>query len=105
MMMNSNDNQPQYQPQQPVYIVQQAPKRNGIGTAGFVLALLSLLFSWVPMVDFVLWFLGFLFSFIGLFKRPRGLAVAGFILSFISIAVILILVFVVGLALFANLNG
>ena len=61
----------------------------GIGTAGFVFALLGILLSWIPVVDFVIWFLGLLFSFIGLFKSPRGLAITGFILSIIGIIIII----------------
>ena len=76
-------------------------KRNGLGTAGFILALLSLIFSWVPILDYIIWFLGALFSFIGVFKRPRGLAIAGLIISFIGI--ILILVIVGGLAALASM--
>ena len=71
-------------------------KTNGLGTAGFVLALLSFLFSWAPMVNWILWFLGALFSFIGLFKRPRGLAIAGFVISFINV---FILIFLIGLVM------
>ncbi|MDE5870752.1 MAG: hypothetical protein K2H22_02235 [Muribaculaceae bacterium] len=64
-------------------------KSNGIGIAGFVIALLAFVFCWVPILDFILWFLGALFSFIGVFKRPRGLAIAGLVLSFIGIIVLL----------------
>lgn len=63
-------------------------RSNGMGTAGFVLALLAFFVCWVPVVDIVVWFLGALFSFIGLFKAPRGLAIAGFIISFIGIIII-----------------
>ncbi|WP_130847514.1 hypothetical protein [Lactiplantibacillus mudanjiangensis] len=55
-----------------------------------------MLFSWVPGVNFVVWFLGMLFSFIGLFKQPKGLAIAGFIISFIDIIIIIILITVIG---------
>lgn len=61
---------------------------NGIGTAGFVFSIIAFLVCWIPILDFIIWFLGALFSFIGLFKRPRGLAIAGFILSFIGIIVL-----------------
>lgn len=64
-------------------------KSNGIGTAGFVFALLALFASGLPIANWVVWFLGALFSFIGLFKSPRGLAIAGFILSFIDVFVIM----------------
>ena len=63
-------------------------KGNGMGTAGFVLALLAFVFCWVPVLDFILWFLGALFSFIGVFKKPKGLAIAGLVISFIGIIVI-----------------
>ena len=72
-------------------------KTNGMGTAGFVLALLSFLFSWAPVVNWVLWFLGALFSFVGLFKSPRGLAIAGFVISFVNVFVLLFLLAVVAL--------
>lgn len=62
---------------------------NSIGTAGFVFALLGLIFCWVPGIDLILWFLGLIFSIIGLFKAPRGMAIAGFILSFVVIITII----------------
>ena len=64
-------------------------KKNGIGTAGFILALIGLIFCWVPILDWILWFLGVLFSFIGVFKKPRGLAIAGLIISFIGVIIII----------------
>ncbi len=72
-----------------VYIQQSEQHSNGLGTAGFVLALIALFTSFIPFVDWVVWFLGALFSFIGLFRQPRGLAIAGFIISFIGIIIIL----------------
>ena len=70
-------------------VIVQGGRSNGMGTAGFVFALLAFFVCWVPIVDFIVWFLGALFSFIGLFKAPRGLAIAGFILSFIGIIILL----------------
>lgn len=70
-------------------IVVEGGRSNGLGTAGFVLALLAFLVCWVPVLDFIVWFLGALFSFIGVFKRPRGLAIAGLIISFIGIIVLI----------------
>ena len=66
----------------------QGGKSNGLGTAGFVLSLLAFLVGWIPGVDLVVWFLGALFSFIGVFKQPRGLAIAGLVISFIGIIVL-----------------
>lgn len=70
-------------------IIQNTKQRsNGLGTAGFVLALLGLIFFLIPILDLLLWFLGALFSFIGVFKAPRGLAIAGFVISFINFIVL-----------------
>lgn len=74
--------------QQPPVIIR--PKTNGLGTAGFVLSLLAFLFCWVPFVDVILWLLGAIFSIIGLFKAPRGLAIAGTVISFIGIIVLIV---------------
>lgn len=82
----------QQQPsQQQIIINQVVPKHNGVGTAGFVLALLGLFLSWIPVVGWVLWALGLLLSFIGIFKSPRGLAIAGFIISVIDIILLVVL--------------
>lgn len=70
-------------------VIVQGSKSNGLGTAGFVFALLAFFVSWVPVVDIIVWALGLLFSFIGMFKAPRGLAIAGFILSVIGIIVLI----------------
>ncbi|MCX4311745.1 MAG: hypothetical protein OSJ26_04170 [Muribaculaceae bacterium] len=64
-------------------------KGNGLGTAGFVLSLIAFILCWVPILDFILWLLGAIFSVIGVFKAPRGLAIAGCIISFILIIVLL----------------
>jgi len=63
-------------------------KGNGMGTAGFVLALLGLIFCWVPVLDWILWLLGLIFSIIGMFKPKKGLAIAGLIISFIFLIAI-----------------
>ena len=74
-------------------------RSNGIATAGLVLSILGLALCWIPIVDVILWFLGFLFSFIGVFKRPRGKAIAGLIISVISILVIILVLGGIGAAL------
>lgn len=77
---------------QQVVVNQVGQQSNGLGTAGFVMALISLILCWVPGVSWVVWFLGMLFSFIGLFKSPRGLAIAGFIISWIDLILIVSIV-------------
>ena len=90
-----NPQETQIQPQYPnnpqvsvINNIQQA-KSNGIGTAGFVFALISFLFCWAPGVNWVVWFLGAIFSIIGCFKEPRGLAIAGTVISSIDIIVLI----------------
>lgn len=88
-----------YQIQQPYYrqpdtrqqvvVNQIGSNSNGMGTAGFVLALISFILCWLPGVNWFVWFLGLLFSFIGMFKSPRGLAIAGFIISLIDLIILI----------------
>lgn len=89
--IQQNQPQPQYPNNQQVSVINniQQTKSNGIGTAGFVFALISFLFCWAPGVNWVIWFLGAIFSIIGCFKEPRGLAIAGTIISFIDIIVLI----------------
>ena len=89
--MSENLNQEQPTQGQTIIINQQKKKSNGLGTAGFVLALIAFFLGWVPFVGWVLWLLGLIFSFIGVFKSPRGLAIAGLIISLIDIIVLIII--------------
>ena len=91
METTENSNQNQRPLQQTVIVQQDQKKSNGIGTAGFVLTLLGLFLSWVPFLGWLLWLLGVVFSAIGVFRVPRGLAIAGLCISFIGL-IILILV-------------
>lgn len=96
--------QPPYVPGVPqvVYVnnITPAPApRNGVGTTGFVFSIIGLVLGWLPYVGWALWFVGFLLSFIGVFRRPRGLAIAGLILSFVDLIVIIYIVAIVGAAL------
>ena len=78
-------------------IINQVERRsNGVGTAGFVLALIALFLSWIPVIGWIMWFLGLILSFIGLFKKPRGLSIAGFLISIIKLIVIILLISVLG---------
>ena len=59
---------------QTIIIREESRKSNGLGTAGFVL-----------------WLLGFIFSFIGIFKSPRGLAIAGLCISLVDLIPLILL--------------
>ncbi|MEI6767100.1 MAG: hypothetical protein WCM76_15820 [Bacteroidota bacterium] len=80
----------QNEPGQTIIINNVVKKSNGIGIAGFVIALIALFLGWVPVLGWILWVLGLIFSFIGVFKSPRGLPIAGLIISFIDLIVILV---------------
>lgn len=87
---------------QTIIVNQTAARRgNGIGTAGFVLAIIALVIGWIPFIGQIaggiLWILGLIFSFVGVFRSPRGLAIAGLVISLIDVAILL----VIGAALFA----
>ncbi|MDD3742377.1 MAG: hypothetical protein PHX54_01985 [Lentimicrobiaceae bacterium] len=64
-------------------------KTNGIGTAGFVLALLAIFLGWVPILGWLIWLTGLILSFVGIFKEPKGLAIAGLVISLIGIILLL----------------
>lgn len=95
-------------PQQPQFVAQtpygapapppygvpypQPRRSNGIGTAGFVITLVNMLLGFIPVVNFlcfILWPLGLILSIIGMLKSPRGLAIAGFVLSLLGVIVVL----------------
>ncbi len=73
---------------------------NSLGVAGFVTSLVGLI-----MCGGLICPLGLLFSFIALFKRPRGFAVAGFILGLIGSAWIIIAVLFIVLGLGIGVAG
>jgi len=68
-------------------IFKQVMKSNRIGTAGFVLALIAFFLRLVPGLGRILYILGLILSFVGVLKRPRGLAIAGLIISLIGLIV------------------
>lgn len=98
-----NNPQPYHQqnnsmPYQQTIVVNQ-PSSNGLGTAGFVFSLITLFLGWIPVLGWILWFLGAIFSLIGVFKAPRGLAIAGLIISFIGLIVLIFLIGIFAAAL------
>jgi hypothetical protein len=72
----------------PVVVIKEK-QGNRVGIAGFILALIGLIFCWVPIFSFIPWILGTILSIIGCFRNPKGLAIAGTIISFISIILII----------------
>lgn len=73
-----------------------AQPRNGLGTAGFVLGLIGLVFSPIPFIGVVAWplvILGFIFSLLGFLRARRGeatnkgLSVAGIVCSAVGLVI------------------
>jgi len=81
-----------YAPQQPTtIIVQEKNNSNAIGVIGFICSLVSILLCGVGGIGIFVWIFGFLFSLIGIFKKPRGFAIAGFIISLIDLLALFII--------------
>jgi len=76
---------------QTIIVNQLERQSNGVGTAGFVFAILATFLGWIPVFGWLIWFLGLILSFAGLFKQPKGLAIAGFIISLIGLILLLFL--------------
>lgn len=82
--------QPDYGPQY-VVIHESIPRSNRPGNVGFVLGLLGMILCWIPVVGGILLLLGFIFSMIGVFRVPKGKAIAGLVLSAVGIFTLIIL--------------
>lgn len=76
--------------QQTVIVNQIERKTNGMGTAGFVLALITLFLGWIPILGWLTWLLGLIFSLVGISREPKGLAIAGLVISLINIILIVL---------------
>jgi hypothetical protein len=84
-----------------------APPRNGLGTAGFVLGLLGLVFAPIPFVGVLAWplvVLGLILSAVGVARvragkaTNKGLTVAGVVVSVLGLVVSVLWVVVIGKA-------
>lgn len=57
-----------------------------------MITLVNMFLGFIPVVNFlcfILWPLGLILSIIGMLKSPRGLAIAGFVLSLLGVIVVL----------------
>mgnify|MGYP001029120375 CR=1 FL=1 len=75
---------------QTIIINQQEKNSNGVGTAGFVISLIALFLGWIPIFGWILWLLGLVLCFVGVFKAPKGMAIAGLVISLIGIIFLLV---------------
>ena len=86
---------------QTIIIRQEEKSTNGIGTAGFVMSLIAIFLGWIPVIGWIIWILGLVLSFVGIFKKPKGMAIAGLVISLIGI---IMLVFVFGILMVAAVS-
>jgi len=77
---------------QTIIINQQEHKSNSMGIAGFVLAIVALILGWIPVLGWLIWLLGLIFSIVGVTRTPKGLAIAGLVISLLGL-ILLIVVF------------
>ncbi|TPR18099.1 hypothetical protein [Apilactobacillus timberlakei] len=83
--------------------VKKDKEANGIGIAGFVLSIVSVVVSLNSLFSIVFWILGIIFSIIGLFQKPKGFAIAGTIISVIS-GLLFILMIIFAFAIFYSIK-
>lgn len=84
------------------YIQAPSETSNTIGLTGFILSIVAFILSWIPLLGGLLWLVGAILSIIGLFKAPRGFAIAGTVISFLMIFVFLF--FFMGFIMLAALS-
>lgn len=86
-------------PNPPAPVAAPQPK-NGLGTSGFVLGLIGLLFSFIPLIGVIAWplvILGIIFSAIGLSRTikgaatNKGLSIAGLVLSILGLVMCVVM--------------
>lgn len=97
-----NEEQEEKAIKQDVYADQEKTETNGMGIAGFILSIITFFLWWIPFIGIILWILSLTFSIIGLSKQPKGLSIAGLVISCV-IFIPLIVLLVIGLSLFRHL--
>lgn len=71
-------------------------ENNVFGIIGFSLAVFSWILVLVPIIAQLTWILGLVFSIIGVFKKPRELAMVGLVISLIGFAICIFLITTLG---------
>jgi hypothetical protein len=88
--------------------------KNGLGTAGFVLGLVGLIFAFIPLIGVVAWplvILGLIFGIVGTLRASRGqasnkgLAITAVVLSALGLVICIIWTAAFGKAVSDTANG
>jgi len=74
-------------------------EKNNIGLTGFILSIVAIVISLVPVVGWLCWLLGLILSIVGVFKKPRGFAIAGIVISFIGFIIMFLILGILGTAI------
>ena len=77
------------------------PTTPGLAIAGMVIGIIALVFFWVPLFGAVLAVLGMIFSTVGSSQAkrigaPYGMGTAGAVCSFVSLMLMMVLVWITG---------
>ena len=59
-------------------------RKNGLGLAGFIIAIVAACTSWIYIYGWIVWLVGLVLSIIAVFYRPRGWAYWGVIISIVG---------------------
>jgi hypothetical protein len=89
---------PPYQPVPYPYPVVVTQPTDGLAVAGMICGILGLLFSWIPFVGTIAWFLvlpGLVMSVVAQHRRSSGMAIAGIVTSGIGLLICCSYVFVI----------
>ncbi|MDM1045475.1 hypothetical protein HX004_11910 [Myroides sp. 1354] len=78
--------------------LQQPIEKNNMGLTGFILSIVAIVLCWVPLVGWLCWLVGLILSIVGLFRRPKGFAIAGLVISLLGFIVMFLLLGILGLA-------
>ena len=102
----SSNNEPKQTQQSvnfdPYLMNQQLNQTNKIGQIGLILSIAAIIVSFIPFLNFISWLVwigGLVCSIIGLTKKPKGMAIAGLIISLLGIIIMLFLVAMIATAL------
>ena len=73
-------------------------KSNSVGRAGFIFAVMALLHVRLSVIGWIVWAPGLFLSFVGVFRTPKRMAIAGLVTSLIGVILLILIGTVPGVA-------